>query len=192
MKKKAGTILIICGFALLSICVFFFGIALILFGPINTASRYSDIAAYERANGVVLAYSLFEDGEIFLSVDWEEDILADCFICPSNAKIALANGLQEEISQGTQITAVVCPHIFYDGGRCPIISLTSNGKEYISAEDALRNQAEWSRVRDENERRNFRTIMIPTLAAAGCGIVCGILGILLLQKSKRKTDKAIR
>lgn len=192
MKKRTGIVLIICGFALLCVCVFPCGIAVILFGPIDTASHYSDLAAYERADGVVLEYSLLEDGEIFLTVDWEEDILADCFLCPANAEIALANGLQGEISQGASITADVCPRIFFDGGRCPVISLTLNGKVYLSAEDALRNQAEWSRVRDGKEKDTFWKIVIPTLVAAGCGIVCGVLGIILLQKSKRKADKAIR
>lgn len=183
--KKRGIALRSCGIALLAIGFFLLMFAHMLFYPIDTASDYSDLALYERADGIVREWTQFDDGEIYLSLDWESEEWYDgCFLCPANAEIALANGFAQEIKQGSEITVRVCPRIFYDGGRCPVIAVTAGGKEYLSAGQALDKQAEWSRDRDEWGKRQYWTIMIPTLAVVGCGTLLTVLGCVFSAKAK--------
>lgn len=62
-KKSAGIVLLIIGYCLISLAVFPSGFALVLFGPIDTASCYGDLSQYERREAELIDAERFSEGK---------------------------------------------------------------------------------------------------------------------------------
>lgn len=189
-RTMAGMILTAAGAALAAASFFAVCFALAFFSPFDTAFLYGDLNQYERAEAELIGAEQFSDGTVSLTLNElsgePSGLYTECFACPENARILQENGFFD-LPQGTRAEILLCPYIFYDGGTFPVVSVAVNGEAYLSEEEGLANQAEWSQLRDEGERDTFRKIMIPSCCTLAISVAAAAAGIVLLARRRKRS-----
>ncbi len=194
-RKKTGipVALSVIGVFLFCLCIFPLGFACVMFFPVDTAGCYSDSGSYTLVKGRITQIKDVNGQLIFglQAGSSDPDLFTECYLCGDNAALAQANAFGTEVAEGDTVTVLAALRIFYDGGNFPVIALSANGKEYLSQEVGLRNQAAYSEAADAGDLAMFQKIFFPALAVQLIGLSMAVAGgIWLVKLNKRKCPPA--
>ncbi len=190
MERKKGrrqgiaVALLIVGLSVFLVCIIPAGIALTLFYPIDTAGCYSDPTSYTVVEGKITQIR-DAGGQLFLGIQTDpprREIFADFYLCEKNAALVQADSFEEEVAEGDTVTVLAALEIFYDGGNFPVIALSAGGKEYLSQETGLQNQAAYSESEYAYTLEMFQKVFLPIAAAQIIGAGLAVVGTVLLLK----------
>ena len=94
---------------------------------------YSDQANFVERCAVVTHIQQSDDGKIYIEVEQPDGFSDVCFkLDGASSKIAKDNGFIAEVQVGDEITFISAPRYFGDGYVYPIVSLSKEGKVYLS------------------------------------------------------------
>jgi len=94
---------------------------------------YSDQANFVERCAVVTHIQQSDDGKIYMEVEQPDGFSDVCFkLDGASSKIAKDNGFITEVQVGDEITFISAPRYFGDGYVYPIVSLSKEGKVYLS------------------------------------------------------------
>lgn len=112
---------------------------------INMLQYYSDVSNYSSATGVVTGYKFANDGSLCIYIhDTIPEYPDTSFeLCDVNVHIAEERGLLLDLRKGVRVEFTSAQRIYYNGYLLPIVAISIDGKEYLSADEGIPNLLEW-------------------------------------------------
>ena len=112
----------------------------------GTIEYYSQKENYISVTGTVSSIKYNEEATA-LYIDFSElsSVLDDtCFkIVGKNLEIVKANGIDDKLKIGEQITFVTAPKYFGDGYVMPIVAISISGENMLDFEEGYKNLLDW-------------------------------------------------